>query len=518
MEEPTDPAPQPAPPLSDCEGAHSREVAARPRSGILALALVLALGLVGGWIAGRFSRQTDPHREAAVSAAAPEVGSIAAVEQRVAPAVVKIEVETSRRRGRSLLGLAPGPDGLATPHYRIERSLGSGLILDSRGYIITNWHVVEHAQRIAVSVPGDSHTYFGRLVGDDSDTDLALVKIDPPRRLPEARLGDSARLAVGQWVVAIGSPFGLDNSVTAGIISALHRAMDPDQQFENFIQTDAPINPGNSGGPLVNMGGEVVGINTAIDTYSDGYEGVGFALPSSLVEQVYSQLLRQGHVTRGSVGVFYESALDPAVRRVYHLDGGVPLTQVVVNGPAAKAGLRAGDVITTINGSSVADGDALMNAIEFEPVGTRLTVSYVRAGKLMSTSIRVADRDQLYPPDQAASEPPSVPPLPAPPDFGLNLRTLPGGAGLRVEAVAPDSFAYSIGVRPDDVVLEINHQPVRSLAEFSRLAAAFTGGADVAMVLRRPNDDGTESRWLVGGTVPPPSLTTPTASPLGKRR
>ncbi|MGH9483228.1 MAG: trypsin-like peptidase domain-containing protein, partial [Terriglobales bacterium] len=443
--------------------------------------------------------------------------SIAAAERRVGPAVVQINVETSRRRGRNLLGIPPGL-APSMPRYRVERSLGSGLILDPRGFIITNRHVIDRAQRIAVSVAGDNHTYYGRLVGADAETDLALVKIDVPRPLPAARLGDSARLAVGQWVVAIGSPFGLEDSVTAGIVSALNRAMDPNQQFENFIQTDAPINPGNSGGPLLDLAGDVVGINTAIDTYSDGYEGVGFALPSRLVEQVYRQLLRRGRVTRGSIGVYFESALDPAVRRVYHMEAGVPLSQVVEDGPAAKAGLRAGDLVTSLNGAAVSTSDALMNMVEFLPVGQTLEVGYERGGKAETVRVKVADRAQLYP-DQAEVEPTAAPaPLPMPPDLGMQLKALPGGAGLRVQAVAPDSFADSMGVRRDDVVLEINHQAVHTQADLSRLADDVAAGADLAMVLRRPNGDGTESRWLVGGTVPPKANATPVASPAGKRR
>ncbi|HUX67074.1 MAG TPA: trypsin-like peptidase domain-containing protein [Terriglobales bacterium] len=459
-----------------------------------ALAVVLALGLsgglLGGWVLGRSGGRDG---------GAPMPGSIAAAERAVAPAVVKIEVE-SPRRARPGFRLPPGLVLPARP--RLQHSLGSGLIVDARGYIVTNRHVVNHAQRIRVAVPGDHHTYFARLVGMDDETDLAVVKIQAPHPLPVARLGDSRRLAVGDWVVAIGSPFGLEDTVTAGIVSALHRAMDPSQQFESFIQTDAPINPGNSGGPLIDLAGEVVGINTSIYTYTDGYQGVGFALPSRLVAQIYPQLMRQGHVTRGSIGVYFESAIDPAVRRVYHLGPGVPLSEVAANGPAARAGLRPGDVITSLNGVPIANGDALMNAVVVLPIGERLQVGYVRNGEARQVEVEVADRSRLYP-DPAAGTP-APPPLPPPaPDWGLSLQASDQGTGAKVKAVAPDSFADTIGIRSDDVVVEINHQPIHSLADVNRMAAAVQSGQDLAMVLRRPNGDGTVSRWLVGGTLPP---------------
>ncbi|HVA64461.1 MAG TPA: trypsin-like peptidase domain-containing protein [Terriglobales bacterium] len=504
MDEAPEPPPETAMPEAAPATVPAAGKASRSRALLaVAVALVLSAGLLGGWVLGRAGHAADPGGLTGLS------GSIAAAERRVAPAVVKIQVE-SARRGRTTFRLPPGLGLPARP--RMQHSLGSGLIVDARGYIVTNRHVVNRAQRIVVSVPGDPHTYFGRLVGMDMETDLALVKIRAPHPLPVAPLGNSDRLAVGDWVVAIGSPFGLEDTVTAGIVSALHRAMDPSQQFESFIQTDAPINPGNSGGPLINLAGEVVGINTSIYTYTDGYQGVGFALPSGLVEQIYPQLLRQGHVTRGSIGVYFESVIDPAVRRVYHLDHGVPLSQVAPGGPAAQAGLQPGDVVTSLNGVPIANGDALMNAVVFMPIGQRLQVGYVRHGQARQVAVAVADRDRIYPPP--AGSPPAPAPPPAPPDLGLSLQPTRNGMGAQVKAVAPDSFADSIGIRSDDVVLEINHQTIHSLADVGRIAAAVHSGEDVAMVLRRPNGDGTDSRWLVGGTVPPQ----PTAAAVGPPR
>lgn len=454
-------------------------------------ALVLVLGLAGGWWFG--------HRPPSMSATPPLAQSIARVERQVAPAVVTIRVETPARQRRGLFRL---PQGLQAPRTRPnERSLGSGLILDPRGYIVTNRHVVHRAQRIEVSIPGDSHVYFAQLVGEDRETDLAVIKIAVPRALPVAHLGDSNQVAVGDWVVAIGSPFGLDASVTTGIISALHRAMDPTQQFEDFIQTDAPVNPGNSGGPLIDLRGDVIGINTAIYSDGDAYQGVAFALPSDLVNRVYPQLVRQGYVTRGSIGIYFEARVDPAVRRVYHLDQGVPLSQVAPHGPAADAGLRAGDVIVSLNGVPVANGDVLMQVIADSPVGRRIQVGYQRDGQARTATMAIGDRARLFAQPGEEQPPPRPAAAPAATDFGMQL--LPTPAGPRVRAVQPDTFADRIGISPDDVVTEINHASIRQPADVTRAAASVQPGEDVAVVVRRPNGDGTVSRWLLGGTLPP---------------
>ncbi len=462
-------------------------------------AVLAAVALLGGWAIGR-----NGGGAAASGGAGALSRRFAAIERQIEPAVVKISVETPRR---SLLrGGLHLPPGLLVPpaRSRVDRALGSGVIVDASGYIITNRHVVDHAARIAVAVPGDPHTYYARLIGMDTESDLALIEIAAGRPLPVARLGGSRHLQVGDWVVAIGSPFGLQDTVTAGIISALHRPMDPSQQFESFIQTDAPINPGNSGGPLINLQGQVVGINTAIYTDSEGYQGVGFALPSSLVNAVYPQLRRQGFVTRGSIGVYFESALAPAVRRVYGIGHGVPLTQVAAKGPAARAGLRPGDVITSLDGKPIDNGDQLMDSVEFRPIGQRVEIGYLRGGAAHTAAVEVVDRARLYP-QQAAARPLPQPRLaPAAPDLGLQVADAAGGRGAEVTAVVPDSFADSIGVARDDVVVQMDRQPVRNAADLKRLAATVRPGQDVALVMRRPNGDGTVSRWLVGGTYPPP--------------
>src|SRR3954468_15287363 len=221
-----------------------------------------------------------------------------------------------------------GPDGGAIR----ERSLGSGVIVDSKGYILTNRHVVEKADRIRVKLqddaPGTLHD--AKVIGTDQETDLAVIKIDSSKGLPTAKLGNSDSMQVGDWVLAIGSPFGLQETVTAGIVSAKGRNIVPNRQFQSFIQTDAAINPGNSGGPLVNMEGEVIGINTAILTETSSYAGVGFALPSNTVMQVYNQLIGPEHrVSRGSIGIEFNQQENPAIARVYGVNSGVTIANVV---------------------------------------------------------------------------------------------------------------------------------------------------------------------------------------------
>ena len=241
----------------------------------------------------------------------------------------------------------------------MRESLGSGFIVDSKGYIITNNHVIEKADKIYVKLSTDPDTQDlgrpARVIGTDKATDLAVIKIDTNTPLPTVKLGNSDTAQVGDWVEAIGSPFALAQTVTAGIISAKNRTIEPGAsgQFQHFIQTDAAINPGNSGGPLLNMNGEVIGVNTAIYTQSAGYQGIGFAMPSNTVVSVYNDLISPSHkVMRGSIGIQFRPGLSGAVNRVYGFKNGVLVQQVQPGGPADKGGLKPGDIITTIDGRS----------------------------------------------------------------------------------------------------------------------------------------------------------------------
>jgi serine protease Do len=245
----------------------------------------------------------------------------------------------------------PGDDG------QVREALGSGFIVDPRGYIITNNHVVDKADKIYVKLSTDpDSTDLGRpakVVGVDPDTDIAVIKIDAPSPLPTVKMGNSDGAQVGDWVIAIGSPFSLAKTVTAGIVSAKNRTIQPGAkgQFQHFIQTDAAINPGNSGGPLLDMAGEVIGVNTAIYTQSAGYEGIGFAMPSNTVIQTYNDLISPAHkVVRGSIGIQFQPNVSSAVGRVYGFKSGVMISQVRPKGPADQAGLKPDDIITSVDG------------------------------------------------------------------------------------------------------------------------------------------------------------------------
>src|SRR3984893_7039772 len=290
-----------------------------------------------------------------------------------------------------------------------RRALGSGFIVDARGYIITNNHVVDKADKIYVRLSSDPDDAGdpGRpatVVGVDKDTDIAVIKIDTKEPLPTVKLGNSDGAQVGDWVLAIGSPFTLSKTVTAGIISAKNRSIEDagtngvsQTQFQRFIQTDAAINPGNSGGPLVDMAGQVVGMNTAIYTQSMGSQGVGFAMPANIIANVYNMLIGPEHkVVRGSIGIQFQTAQSSAVGRVYGFTNGVIVGVVTPNGGAAKAGIQAGDVLVSIDGRNIKDGDDLVNDISARHIGSTVKIGYLRDGKQNTANVVIGDRAKTY--------------------------------------------------------------------------------------------------------------------------
>jgi serine protease Do len=395
-----------------------------------------------------------------------------------------------------------------------ERSLGSGVIVDKRGYIVTNNHVVDQATKIQVTLNGDKTPYTAKVVGTDEETDLAVLKIEAGRDLPAAKLGNSDGVRVGDWVLAIGNPFGfLQGSVTAGIISAKDRG-NVGQQFQRFLQTDAAINPGNSGGPLVDMAGDVIGINTAIITGGRGNEGVGFALPSNTAINVYNQIIAHGKVTRGSIGVSFTETqgTNPIVLKELGAPYGIVLQRVEPGSPAEKGGLKSGDVVTAVNGKPVHTGNDLVNPIAATPVGSSVKVTYVRDKKEHETSLTVADRAKLFPDRAANASGNDNGPTPA--EFGLRLEDL-GSAraqragfgnlhGVLVTDVDPASFAEDVGFLRGDVITEVNHTAVGSIAEYRRVVAGLHPGSDVLFkVMRRSSGDQLDTVYLAG-VVPAP--------------
>jgi serine protease Do len=404
-----------------------------------------------------------------------------------------------------------------------RRALGSGFIVDPRGYIITNNHVVDKADKIYVklSTDADEATDPGRpatVVGVDKDTDIAVIKIDTKEPLPSIKLGNSDSAQVGDWVLAIGSPFNLSKTVTAGIISAKNRSIDEPGangiaggQFQRFIQTDAAINPGNSGGPLVDMAGQVVGMNTAIYTQSMGSQGVGFAMPANTIATVYNMLIGPEHkVVRGSIGIQFQVAQSSAVGRVYGFSNGVIVGVVTPNGGAAKAGMQAGDVIVSIDGRNIKDGDDLVADISARHVGSTVKLGYLRDGKQESANVVIGDRAKTY---AAIAGEDDDTPTPQEADagqgkLGITVAAIPPAVsakigtknGVIVTSVRPGSFADEIGLSKLAVITAINKKPVTDEASYRAIVATLKPKDDVVFVIQSPSQKGFNS--YVGGTLP----------------
>jgi len=407
-----------------------------------------------------------------------------------------------------------------------QRALGSGYIVDPRGYIITNNHVVDKADKIYVklstdpeSVPGDP----GRpatVIGVDKDTDIAVIKIDTKEPLPSVKLGNSDGAQVGDWVLAIGSPFGLSQTVSAGIVSAKNRSIDEPSanglaanQFQKFIQTDAAINPGNSGGPLVDMSGSVIGMNTAIYTQSMGSQGVGFAMPSNIIISVYNMLIGPEHkVTRGSIGIQFQAAQSSAVGRIYGFSsGGVLVNSVVAGGGASKAGLQSGDVIVSIDGRAIKNGDELVADISGRKVGTSVKLGYNRSGKTGVANVVIGDRAKTYS-DLNVSGGDDESAAPAEVDAGQNklgitVSAVPPAAasklgvkgGVVVTNVRTGSFADEINLVKGLVIVEINRKPVTDEGSYRSIVTGLKPGDDVVFVVRDAR--GGSGNSYVGGTL-----------------
>jgi len=360
------------------------------------------------------------------------------------------------------------------PQERKEQSLGSGFIISEDGYILTNEHVVKGAEEIKVKL-SDQRVYDGKVVGIDPSTDVAVLKIDPDKSLATAVLGDSDALQVGQWALAIGNPFGLDRTLTVGVISATGRANVGIEDYEDFIQTDASINPGNSGGPLLNMYGEVVGINTAIVATG---QGIGFAIPINLAKLIADQLIEKGKVTRGWLGVSIQP-LTPELAESFGLDRmtGALVNQVLPGGPAEKAGVRRGDVLLTLGGREIRGVRALQLQVASTPAGKTIDLEILRNGKRQSLPVTIVARES----EQTASEPAAAGKV-----VGLGLVVAPAlEGGVRVEEVDPASAAAEAGVRPGDRILSLNQQEIEDLASFNRAARKAAKEKNVVLLLMR---------------------------------
>jgi serine protease Do len=414
---------------------------------------------------------------------------------------------------------------VAESEWSTREGTGSGVIVNEAGFILTNAHVVQRAARIRAKLAGGDE-YPAKIVGEDPQTDLAVIKIEAPAPLPVAQMGDSDKLNVGDWVLAIGSPFGLKQTVTAGIISAKDREDDAGgTPFQQFLQTDAAINPGNSGGPLVNLAGEVVGINTQIATATGAYNGIGFALPSSTAVEVYNQLVKTGRVRRAFLGVQLQE-ITPQIARVNRIpDGRGVVIREVTGGatPAARADLMSGDVITSINGTKVKTVRELIRRIASLPVGSIASIEYYREAERKTANVKLDERrdSDLRGVQQPTPEPRSSAPAPFRPNgktdrrrapLGLSVRTLSselarsqnieGAEGVYVSQVEPGSVADRNGITIEDVIIEINGKQIASEDDFLKATRQLRTGDDVVIKLLRVQRGPLRRSWIVSFTMP----------------
>jgi serine protease Do len=387
-----------------------------------------------------------------------------------------------------------------------SRALGSGVVVDRNGYIITNNHVVDKATKITVKFTNDDTEYPARVIGTDPDTDLAVIKIDKSGLTP-AKIGNSDSMQVGDWAMAIGSPLGFQATVTAGIISALSRDVpEPTESatrtrnsFQHFIQTDAAINPGNSGGPLLNVNGEVIGINTMIASESGGYQGIGFALPSNTAVKVYNSIIKEGKMTRGSIGISFteDPTQTPALLDVYGgVKQGVFVNEIVKGGPAEKAGMKSQDVIVSINGKTIQKGQDLIDMVADSPIGSSLKIGIMRDKRPMTLEVAVADRAKTFAENTVLSQNSGEEKAPQGVEkFGISIGTLSvsekqtagytGTGSVVIESVEPDSFADGIGLQKGDILLEVNRQAVNTPADVTRIQSTLKPGDSVAFHIAR---------------------------------
>ena len=397
-----------------------------------------------------------------------------------------------------------GGDGPEMPGGE-GKALGSGVVVDPAGYILTNNHVVDKASRLQVKFPGDSSQYEAKVVGTDAATDLAVIHVEGKRNLVPVKIGNSDAVQVGDWAMAIGSPFGFDATVTAGIISAKERTMNDDSstQFQHFLQTDAAINPGNSGGPLLNMRGEVIGINTAIASRTGGYQGIGFALPINTAAAVYNEIIKTGTVTRGSIGIEFAISDLPETAAAIKASGaseGVFVDSVPAGGPSQKAGIKEGDVIVAINGKPVHSGDDLVNTVTATPIGNTVNLTVLRDGKRDNYKVVVGNMKQIFPEKFGGGEQ-NEPNKPEPTSVSFGMTIVPLSdhlresigltekGGVRVQDVESNSFAEDLKLSPGDVILSIGYVakgvpvtlPITSVEDVKKVQAMLKAGDPVKL-------------------------------------
>jgi serine protease Do len=414
--------------------------------------------------------------------------AFANVVKGVNPAVVNISTVSKKKLVQPFFEFSPFFDDFfggrqGRPQYRRENSLGSGFIINRDGYIITNDHMVRDAESIQVKLSNED-VYSGKVVGSDPKTDIAVIKINVKEELPVAVLGDSDKLQVGQWAIAIGNPFGLDRTVTVGVVSATGRSNMGIETYENFIQTDASINPGNSGGPLLNVYGEVIGINTAIVAAG---QGIGFAIPINMAKRVVAQLIKKGNVTRGWLGI----SIQPVTEEIARSFGlkraqGALVSDIMTGSPAEKAGLRQGDIITRFAGKEIKSVQQLQLLVAETPVGSQVEIEFFRDGQLKKLSLSLASADSAVAATPKSSETGKG-------WVGLSVEDLPrdmrasGLKGVIVTGIEAGSAAAESGIQRGDVIVSVNQKRIADLKDYARAMKEGERRGSVALLVRRGN-------------------------------
>lgn len=480
----------------------------RPTLRLLAFSVFIGLAAAGGVQA----------QVAAPAAAAAVLPDFTGIVQQNAPAVVHVEAKYNGRSQPRIAGKGAGGDDqeeilrrffgmpmMPSPEDQKHISLGSGFIISSDGYILTNNHVVDHADEVTVRLQ-DRRTLTAKVVGTDPQYDIALLKVDVPGKLPTVHIGESQSLKPGQWVLAIGSPFGFDYTVTQGIVSAIGRNLGSgDQPYTSFIQTDVPINRGNSGGPLFNLQGQVVGINSQIYSNTGGYQGVAFSIPIDVAMNAVEQLKTKGFVTRGQLGVMVQGISDDMVK-VYKLDrgAGAAVTQVSPDSGAEKAGIEPGDIILKYNGQEIDQPGDLPPLVGLTKPGAKIPVEILRDGrhKTLEVTVGSAPRD----PDAVSSTGSASVGMTGAKALGLTVGALGAddrkqmglrpGEGVQITDISGEAAAQA-GLRPGDVILRVDQKAIGSVADFKSATKDVKAGSTVLLLVRR----GDQSSFI-GVTVP----------------
>ncbi|MHB1204038.1 MAG: Do family serine endopeptidase [Rhodospirillaceae bacterium] len=445
-----------------------------------------------------------PQATAATSLATLEAAgmpSLAPIIERVTPAVVNVSVKEKASADnddddnngaaaqqqipeefRRFFQMPEGGGKMPKPRQRM--SSGSGVIVDAKnGYVMTNYHVIEHAGEITVTLK-DRREYTAKKIGGDEGTDIALLKIDADN-LQELPIGDSGALKVGDYVIAVGNPFGLGQTVTSGIVSALGRSGLAIEGYEDFIQTDASINPGNSGGALVNMKGELIGINTAIMGPSGGNVGIGFAVPTSMAHSVMTQLAKYGEVKRGRIGVQIQD-LTPELAKSLGVNqiGGAVIERVEKDTPADKGGMKTGDVVIALDGKPLVNASALRNRVGLMPLGSELKVTVLRSGSKKDLSLTI-EKEAKAITVAAVNDRPTLQGAKFAGNGVTPSKTAAGG-GVEIIEVERNSPAWQVGLRPKDVIVAVNRTAVKDIQE---LDAALTSQRQAALFIKRGGED-----------------------------